>query len=109
MIEIAPTDLDWFNQLRNRPLDGAINCWSPTPCNVRQLKVGDLFYFLLTRGVRKIGGFGHFCSYENMRASQAWKQFGPNNGVANLQELVTRTGPTPKRTVWQAIEALIQR
>lgn len=33
----------------------------------RQLKPGDLLYFLLKAPIRKIAGFGHFVSYENMR------------------------------------------
>jgi putative restriction endonuclease len=48
-----------------------VNFWTPTPWNVRRLKPGDLLYFLLKAPIRKIAGFGHFVSYQNMHASAA--------------------------------------
>jgi hypothetical protein len=60
MIAIAPTHQSWFDQLRSRPHGKVVNFWTPTPWNVRQLKPGDLFYFLLKAPIRKIAGFGQF-------------------------------------------------
>jgi len=91
VIAIAPTHQSWFNQLRSRPHGKIVNFWTPTPWNVRQLKPGDLFYFLLKAPIRKIAGFGHFVGYENMRASAAWPRFGLDNGVLGVDELVQRT------------------
>lgn len=91
MIALSPTDLDWFTQLRDDPSYAQINFWTPTPWNIRQLKPGDRFYFLLKAPIRKIGGYGEFAVYENLTASQAWERFGTANGVRSLMELVTRT------------------
>lgn len=90
MIAIAPTDLEWFRQLRASP-HKVVNFWTPTPWNLRQLKPGDAFYFLLKAPYRKIGGAGRFVSYENLRASEAWKRYGTANGVTSLNELIDRT------------------
>ena len=51
MIAIAPTDPGWFNQLRSRPHGSIVIFWTPTPRNVRQLKAGDRFYFLVRRTI----------------------------------------------------------
>jgi hypothetical protein len=91
MIAIAPTHQAWFNQLRTHPHGKIVNFWTPTPWNVRKLKPGDLFYFLLKAPIRKIGGFGHFVGYETMRSSQAWSRFGLDNGVFSFDELTKRT------------------
>lgn len=91
MIAIAPTDLDWFELLRDRLPTSEINFWTPTPWNVKRLEQGDRFYFLLKAPYRKIGGFGRFRYYENMSARDAWNRFGKDNGVDDLAELVART------------------
>jgi hypothetical protein len=91
MIAIAPTHQAWFNQLRTHPHGKIVNFWTPTAWNVRKLKPGDLFYFLLKAPIRKIGGFGHFVGYENMPSSQAWRRFGLDNGAFSFEELTKRT------------------
>lgn len=90
MFAIAPTDIEWFDYLKENLSSDKINFWTPTPWNVRQLKEGDKLYFLLKSPSRKIGGFGYFSYYENMTAKQAWNRFGINNGVKSLLELVNR-------------------
>ena len=90
MISIAPTDLDWFNFLKNNLLPGEINFWTPTPWNVKRLRKGDKFYFMLKSPIIKIGGYGHFKYYETLTAAEAWTRFGKGNGVNNLTELVSR-------------------
>jgi putative restriction endonuclease len=91
MIAIAPTDLDWFTQLRSITPPGLVNFWTPTPWNVRRLAPGDLLYFLLKSPIRKIGGYGAFSHYENLSVEQAWQKYGLGNGVQSLEELLLRT------------------
>jgi putative restriction endonuclease len=91
MIAIAPTDLDWFEFLRDRLPTSEINFWTPTPWNVKRLEQDDRFYFLLKAPHRKIGGFGRFRYYEKMSVRDAWNRFGKGNGVGDLAELAART------------------
>jgi putative restriction endonuclease len=97
MIAIANTDLDWFEVLSEEPPTPEINFWTPTPWNISGLEQGDRFYFLLKAPYRKIGGYGHFRSYENMSAREAWNRFGKGNGVSNLAELIARTSKYASR------------
>ena len=92
MFAVAPTDLDWFQQLRTDGVNGdVINFWTPTPWNISRLKKGNRLYFMLKSPIRKIGGFGKFVQYKNMKASEAWKKYGRDNGVENLGQLISRT------------------
>ncbi len=92
MFAVAPTDLDWFQQLRTDGVKGdVINFWTPTPWNISRLQVNDKLYFMLKSPIRKIGGFGKFVEYKNMRASEAWRKYGRDNGVENLSQLISRT------------------
>lgn len=92
MFAIAPTDLNWFQQLRIEGVHGdVINFWTPTPWNISRLKKGDKLYFMLKSPIRKIGGFGKFVEYKNMKAHEAWKKYGRDNGVENLGQLISRT------------------
>ncbi len=92
MFAIAPTDLNWFQQLRAEGLHGnVINFWTPTPWNISRMKDGDNLYFMLKSPIRKIGGYGKFVEYKNMKASEAWKTYGRDNGVENLTHLISRT------------------
>lgn len=97
MIAIAPTDLDWFAQLHDEPEHARINFWTPTPWNIKQLAIGDLFYFLLKAPIREIGGYGRFAGYENLTASEAWARYGRANGVQSLVGLVSRTSEYARR------------
>jgi putative restriction endonuclease len=97
MIGIAPTDLDWFEALREEQYPSAVNFWTPTPWNPKRLDAGDRFYFLLKAPYRKIGGYGRFLYYENMSAREAWNRFGKGNGVNNLSELVARASRYAER------------
>lgn len=92
----APTDFDWFTQLKDDP-HSEINFWTPTPWNIRQLVKGDKFYFLLKSPIRKIGGLGYFSYYENMATEEAWNKFGKANGVSSLAELIARTSKLANR------------
>ena len=46
---------------------------------------------MLKSPIRKIGGFGKFVEYKNMKASEAWAKYGRDNGVENLSQLISRT------------------
>jgi putative restriction endonuclease len=97
MIGIAPTDLDWFESLREEQYPSVVNFWTSTPWNPRRLDEGDRFYFLLKAPYRMIGGYGYFSYYENMTAKEAWNRFGKGNGVNNLSELVARASRYAER------------
>lgn len=86
MFAIATTDLRWHAQLLERPVDGPVNFWTPTPWNVR-LAAGSRWFFMLKAPVRKLGGFGVLSRYEDMPASEAWSRFGAANGVESEAEL----------------------
>jgi putative restriction endonuclease len=90
MFAIAPTDLDWFHQLRSVPLGRFVNFWTPTPWRVRGLHKGDRLYFMLKAPIRKIGGYGIFSRYVDMTASEAWNAYGLGNGVDSEVNLVTK-------------------
>ena len=92
MFAVAPTDLNWFQQLRTDGVYGdVINFWTPTPWNITRFSKGDKLYFMLKSPIRKIGGYGIFVEYKNMKASEAWKKYGRDNGVENLGQLISRT------------------
>ena len=92
MFAVAPTDINWFSQLRQEGIHGELaNFWTPTPWNITKLSLGDKLCFMLKSPIRKIGGYGHFYSYQNMKASLAWEKFGRDNGVENLSQLIKRT------------------
>ncbi len=89
---IAPTDLNWFHQLRNEGYDDSeVNFWTPTPWNIKQLKRGDTLFFMLKAPIRMIGGYGKFIDYQNMSPTAAWNKYGINNGVRTLEDLKVRT------------------
>lgn len=103
MFAISLTDLDWFRFLRLRPNLAEVNFWTPTPWNLKRLKRGDHYYFMLKEPYRKIGGFGTFSQYVNMKASEAWTRFGVANGVGSLAELIAKTtGYSAKRSMYPA-------
>jgi putative restriction endonuclease len=90
MIAIGITDIDWFMMMRGMNYIGEINFWTPTPWSFRALQPGELFYFLVKAPIRKVGGYGAFVRYEEMRASEAWYQYGLGNGVSDLGALIQR-------------------
>ena len=78
MFAVAPTDINWFSQLRQEGIHGQLaNFWTPTPWNITKLSLGNKLCFMLKSPIRKIGGYGHFYSYQNMKASIAWEKWCP--------------------------------
>ena len=88
MFAVSPTDLEWFENIRNLDSGDVVNFWTPTSWNLQGLKEGHKFYFMLKSPVRKIGGYGTFSKYLNMSSDDAWKRYGLANGVSSQQELV---------------------
>lgn len=88
MFAIAPTDSTWFESLKVSELNSFVNFWTPTPWNIKQLKIGDRLYFMLKSPIRKIGGFGEFVEYENLTGEEAWNKFGFRNGRLSKEEFV---------------------
>jgi putative restriction endonuclease len=89
MFAIAPTDIDWFLNLKGSP-PRIVNFWTPTAWNVRRLPPGARLYFMLKSPIRRIGGYGTFVRYLDRTASSAWDAYGLGNGVASKDELVTK-------------------
>ena len=68
-----------------------VNFWTPTPWNVRRLNRGDRFYFLRKGSEpRRIGGWGSFLEYRNMRARDAWARYAEGNGCRTYEEMLSR-------------------
>lgn len=80
MFAISPTDIKWFDFLKENQLCSFINFWTPTPWNIKGLNAGDKLYFMLKKPIRKIGGFGEFVEYKNVTPEEAWNEFGYRNG-----------------------------
>lgn len=90
MFAISPTDINWFEFLRESEFNKEINFWTPTPWNITRLETGNRLYFMLKSPIRKIGGFGEFKEYVNMPLSLAWNRFGKKNGCKSKQDLVDK-------------------
>ena len=90
MFAIAPTDIGWFQFLKENKHFNDVNFWTPTPWNITRLNSNDKFYFMLKSPIRKIGGFGIFKKYSNHNLNEAWALFGYGNGCASKEELIKR-------------------
>lgn len=90
MFAISPTDIEWFEYLKNRGYNSEINFWTPSPWNVSKLKLGDRLYFMLKSPIRKVGGFGQFLEYKNMTVNDAWNKYGYKNGCVSKKDFVSK-------------------
>jgi len=90
MFAISPTDINWFEFLKETGFNSDINFWTPTPWNISRLNQGDRLFFMLKSPIRKIGGFGEFKEYVNMSLNDAWVRFGKKNGCVTKQEFIDR-------------------
>lgn len=90
MFVISPTDYNWLQQLKASGSNSYVNFWTPTPWNIKKLKPGSKWYFLLKSPIRKIGGFGEFVDYSNLTADEAWREYGQRNGCVNKLQLIER-------------------
>jgi putative restriction endonuclease len=86
---VGVTDRGWYDHLRAmRPDD--VNFWRPSGANFRALSPGDPFLFKLHAPWNVIVGGGFFVEAIRMPVSQAWMAFEHRNGVADLDEFMTR-------------------
>lgn len=98
MIALAPTDIEWFNFLRQNASLTTVNFWTPTDWNVKRLSEGDYWYFVLKgREPRKLGGGGRFSHYEIVKVSEAWERYGIANGVESKELLTKKLNDYKKR------------
>jgi putative restriction endonuclease len=89
-IWVGITDEDWFNRLNVLRPD-EVNFWQPSGSRIfRALQPGEPFLFKLHSPKNSIVGGGHFVRYSALPASIAWDAFGEKNGVASLDDLLTR-------------------
>jgi PRC-barrel domain len=72
MFALAPTDIDWFLNIHSVPGGPKANFRTPAPWSIKGLKPGVRLYFLLKSPMRKIGGWGAFCRYNDMTTEQTW-------------------------------------
>ena len=86
---VGVTDHQWFQRLRAlRPDD--VNFWRPSGRGFAALEPGDPFLFKLHAPWNAIVGGGFFVESIRMPVSQAWMAFEERNGVADVDELLTR-------------------
>jgi len=88
MFAISTTDDNWFKFLKQNNFNSYVNFWNPTPWNIKKMKLGERWYFLLKSPIRAIAGFGEFYKYENLTAFEAWKLYGHKNGTVDLSEFI---------------------
>ena len=80
MFVISPTDLNWFNFIKDNYIAGYVNFWTPTPWKISNLPIGSKWYFKKKGGGKLICGYGNFNGIKIMTIKEAWQMFGPNNG-----------------------------
>jgi len=82
------TDTDWYGFLSERPDLTEVNFWNPSGRPLMSLEVGAPFIFKSRAAVggRLVGG-GYFNAFLRLALSDAWRIFGPANGVPSLAAL----------------------
>lgn len=95
---IAVTNLNWHGYLNEIESGREVNFWTPTPWKVKLAK-GTPWAFMLKAPIRKLGGFGLFSSYEEMKVSEAWNRWGEYNGVGSEDKFRSRISEISKRNV----------
>ena len=88
MFAISTTDNNWFKFLKDNDFNSFVNFWTPTPWNIKTIKNGERWYFLLKSPIREIGGFGEFSEYKNLTAIEAWRLYGHKNGTDDLDQFI---------------------
>jgi hypothetical protein len=86
---VGVTDRGWYDHSHAmRPDD--VNFWRPSGTNFRALSPGDPFRFKLHAPWNAIVVGGFFVEAIRMPVWQAWMAFELRNGVADLDEFMTR-------------------
>lgn len=84
---VGVTDGSWYRFLSGRPDLSEVNFWLPGGMGFRALSTGEPFAFKSHSPHNRIVGGGFFNGYVSLPVSDAWRIFGPANGVASLSEL----------------------
>ena len=83
---VAVTDPSWLQCLQAVEAREA-NFWQPRPTLIQQ-DIGTPWLFKV-KGLNAIAGYGIFSYYTQMPASVAWETFGPSNGAASYQKMIS--------------------
>lgn len=88
---VANTDLDWLDFLAVLAPPDEVNFWSPSTVPPIALPQGGPWVFKLhdRNGGWVVGG-GYFATFSKITPRFAWEAFHESNGVATLDELVSR-------------------
>ena len=93
MYVISPTDINWFNFLKENYVTGLVNFWTPTPTwKLSGVKIGSKWYFKKKGRDKLICGYGIYQGIEIMTVKEAWKKFGPNNGCESYASFREKLG-----------------
>lgn len=90
MYIIAPTDLNWFEYLKENHTTGDVNFWTPTPWRIRNIVPGTKWYFKKKGPGNLICGYGIFQNYYPCTLREAWNTFGKNNGCDSFASFKTK-------------------
>ncbi len=89
---VGVTDARWYRHLAARPEITEVNFWSPGNIVFRVLAPGEPFAFKTHFPDNRIVGGGFFDGFVSLPISDAWRIFGPANGVDSPEELRGQIG-----------------
>ena len=86
-VYVGITDWSWYDYLRDHS-SSEVNFWKPGGVSFKAISEGGLFLFKMKAAHSgKIAGGGYFTKYLTMSVEWAWRDFGEENGVVNLNQL----------------------
>lgn len=90
---IGVTSREWFVNLNDKYIkqDDEINFWKKSTSELKRIKPGDDFYFLVKnpkniKGERQILGKAKYIRFELNNYEQAWRKYGSLNGCNTIEE-----------------------
>ena len=87
---VSPTDHDWYEFLRQKPLE-EVNFWRPSAGKrFTALQPGEPFLFKAKAPHHAIIGGGRYVRYVRAPISLAWQAFGENNGTPDVISFLQR-------------------
>lgn len=96
---VGVTDGAWYRFLAARPDLTEVNFWLPGGMGFRALSIGEPFAFKTHSPHNRVVGGGFFNGYVSLPVSDAWRIFGPANGVGSLEELRLAIGRYRKKSL----------
>jgi len=94
---VAVTDEDWFDTLRDQHSSDEINFWQPSPTNVAD-PPGTPWLFKLHAPKNVIVGGAFFIHYARLPIGIAWNTFGVRNGTESFETMLARVARYRKLT-----------